>query len=132
VPNYFGAGAISTRRFSALPFAVALSATGWVAAQFQSGNVAVLRGLRLATGYTGLVASSVLDPDDPTTQRIAGVEWREAGYAWTRTPDHMARARLVSTAQPSADNTTVDPRRTTNENPARRATSAPHSTWATG
>jgi hypothetical protein len=68
-----------------------------------SGNVAVLRGLRLATGYTGLVASSVLDPDDPTTQRIAGVDWREAGYAWTRTPDHMARARLVATAQPSAD-----------------------------
>jgi hypothetical protein len=68
-----------------------------------SGNIAVLRGLRLATGYTGLVASSVLDPDDPTTQRIAGVEWREAGYAWTRTPDHMARARLVATARPSAD-----------------------------
>ena len=63
----------------------------------------MLRGLRLTSGYTGLVASSVLDPDDPTTQRIAGVAWREAGYTWTRTPDHMPRARLVSTAQPSAD-----------------------------
>jgi hypothetical protein len=68
-----------------------------------SSNVAVLRGLRLASGYTGLVASSVLDPDDPTTQRIAGVAWREAGYTWTRTSNPMPRARLVSTARATAD-----------------------------
>ena len=68
-----------------------------------SSNVAVLRGLRLASGYTGLVATSVLDPDDRITQRIAGVAWRQVGYTWTRTSDGMSRARLVSTAQPSAD-----------------------------
>jgi hypothetical protein len=68
-----------------------------------SSNVGVLRGLRLMSGYTGLVASSVLDPDDQTTQRIAGVAWREVGYTWTPTADRMSRARLVSTAQPSAD-----------------------------
>jgi hypothetical protein len=68
-----------------------------------SSNVAVLRGLRLASGYTGLVASSVLDPDDRTTQQIAGVAWREVGYTWTRTSNPMPRARLVSTVQQSAD-----------------------------
>jgi len=68
-----------------------------------SSNVAVLRGLRLASGYTGLVASSVLDPDDRTTQEIAGVAWREVGYTWTRTSNPMPRARLVSTVQQSAD-----------------------------
>lgn len=68
-----------------------------------SSNAAVLRGLRLASGYTGLVAASVLDPDDRITQRIAGVAWREVGYDWTRTPDGMSRARVVATAQSSAD-----------------------------
>jgi hypothetical protein len=68
-----------------------------------SSNVAVLRGLRLASGYTGLVASSVLDPDDRTTQQIAGVAWREDGYTWTRTSNPMPRARLVPTARATAD-----------------------------
>lgn len=68
-----------------------------------SSNAAVLRGLRLASGYTGLVASSVLDPDDQTTQQIAGVAWREVGYTWTRTSNPMPRARLVSTVQQTAD-----------------------------
>ena len=68
-----------------------------------SSNVAVLRGLRLASGYTGLVASSILDPDDQTTQQIAGVAWREVGYTWTRTSNPMPRARLVPAAQATAD-----------------------------
>ena len=68
-----------------------------------SSNVAVLRGLRLTQGYTGLVASSVLDPNDRITQRIAGVAWREAAYTWIRMPDSMPRARLVSTVRRSDD-----------------------------
>jgi len=68
-----------------------------------SGNVAILSGLRLTPGYTGLVPSSVLDPADPLTQRIAGVSWRETGAGWVRLRDGMPRARLVSAAQPSAD-----------------------------
>jgi hypothetical protein len=68
-----------------------------------SSNVAVLRGLRLASGYTGLVASSVLDPDDRTTQEIAGVAWREVGYTWTRTANPMPRARLVSSVSRGHD-----------------------------
>ena len=68
-----------------------------------SSNVAVLRGLRLASGYTGLVASSVLDPDDRTTQQIAGVAWREIGYTWTRTSNPMPRARLVSSVRRGHD-----------------------------
>jgi hypothetical protein len=67
------------------------------------GNVAVLRGLRLTPGYTGLTSSSVLDPADALTQRIAGVAWRESGRTWMRVPDGMPRARLVSVAQPSVD-----------------------------
>ncbi len=67
------------------------------------GNVAVLRGLRLTPGYTGLVPSSVLDPADPLTHRIAGVGWRPRGTTWERVPDSMPRARLVSIAQPSLD-----------------------------
>ena len=66
-------------------------------------NLAVLRGLRLTPGYSGLVASSVLDPADPTAQRIAGVSWRAAGPTWQRVTGTMPRARLVAIAQPSVD-----------------------------
>jgi hypothetical protein len=68
-----------------------------------SGNVAVLRGLRLTPGYTGLVSSSVLDPADGLTQQIAGVAWRENGGAWVRVSDSMPRARLVSAARSTVD-----------------------------
>jgi len=67
------------------------------------GNVAVLRGLRLTPGYTGLASSSVLDPTDALTQQIAGVAWRESGTTWVRVPDSMPRARLVSVARYSID-----------------------------
>jgi len=67
------------------------------------GNVAVLRGFRLTPGYSGLVASSVLDPANPVAHQIAGVAWRETGYTWERVTHPMARARLVASAQTSAD-----------------------------
>jgi hypothetical protein len=66
-------------------------------------NVAVLRELRLTPGYSGLVASSFLDPADPVAQRIAGVAWRAGGATWERVADTMPRARLVSTVQSSTD-----------------------------
>ncbi len=66
-------------------------------------NLPLLRGLRLATGYFGLETSSVLDPTDPLTQRLAGVAWRPSGTTWVPVPDSMPRARLVSTAQRSRD-----------------------------
>jgi hypothetical protein len=66
-------------------------------------NLPVLRGLKLATGYFGLETSSVLDPLDPLTERIAGVAWHPIGSAWARVVDAMPRARMVSTVQYSAD-----------------------------
>jgi hypothetical protein len=68
------------------------------------GNLAVLRGMRLTPGYTGLAPASVLDIADPDVQRIAGVDWREtADGHWLRVPNRMTRARLVSTVQHSGD-----------------------------
>ena len=66
-------------------------------------NLAVLRGMRLTPGYTGLAPSSVLEPTDPIAQRIAGVEWREVEYKWVPLPDSMPRARLMSSIQRSHD-----------------------------
>jgi hypothetical protein len=61
----------------------------------------VLRGVRLATGYTGLAVTSTLDPADPVTQRIAGVAWRETSNGWMPVPDAMPRARLLTVARAS-------------------------------
>lgn len=36
---------------------------------------AVLRGLRLTMGYTGLYAAQVLDPRDRVTERLSGLTW---------------------------------------------------------
>jgi len=66
-------------------------------------NVAVMRGFRIMPGYTGLVASSVLDASNPTAQRLAGVIWRETGYDWAPLSDTMPRARLLANARPVAD-----------------------------
>ncbi len=68
-----------------------------------SGNVAVLRGLRLTPGYTGLVSSSVLEPGDSLSERIAGVAWRQTETAWLRLPGTMPRARLVPVARLSTN-----------------------------
>ncbi len=66
-------------------------------------NLPLLRGLRLATGYFGLETSSVLDPADPMTHRIAGIAWRPNGTTWVPVADSMPRARLVSMAQSSGN-----------------------------
>ena len=66
-------------------------------------NLAVLRGMRLTPGYTGLAPLSVLDSSDPIAQRVAGVAWREIEYTWVRLPDSMPRARLVSSVRRGHD-----------------------------
>jgi len=66
-------------------------------------NLALLRGIRLQTGYFGLETSSVLDSDDPVTLRIAGARWRPDGTHWAAVSDTMPRARLVSRAQVSSN-----------------------------
>ena len=66
-------------------------------------NLPILLGLRLTSGYNGVEPASVLDPNDPLTQRVAGVTWRASGTGWVSVPDSMPRARLISTAQPSRD-----------------------------
>jgi len=66
-------------------------------------NLAVLRGMRLTPGYTGLAPLSMLDASDRIAQRVAGVEWREIEYTWLRLPDTMPRARLVSSIRRGHD-----------------------------
>jgi hypothetical protein len=66
-------------------------------------DLPVLRGLRLATGYFGIETTSVLDPADPVTERVAGVSWRPAGPKWERVSESMPRARLVAVARRSSD-----------------------------
>ena len=50
-------------------------------------NLGVLRDLKLSTGYMALVPASVLDPNDPLTQRLAGVKWRWNGTDWFEVAD---------------------------------------------
>lgn len=66
-------------------------------------NLGVLRGLRLSSGYAGLMPASVLDPNDPLVARLGGVSWRLVGSTWTAVMDPMPRARLVADARASRD-----------------------------
>jgi hypothetical protein len=66
-------------------------------------NLGVLSGLRLSSGYAGLIPASVLDPNDAIVARLGGVSWRLAGSTWTRVDDPMPRARLVADARVSHD-----------------------------
>jgi hypothetical protein len=59
-------------------------------------HLAILRGLRLTSGYTGLYPKSVLDFSDPAVQRLAGLTWRGDGDRWERVPDALPRARLIA------------------------------------
>ena len=76
------------------------------------GNTAILRGIHLTTGYTGLTPASELDPAERLTQRLAGAKWRHHGQAWVAATDSMPRARLVAAAHASnniaADLQTID------------------------
>ena len=77
-------------------------------------HLAILRGLRLTAGYTGLYPRSVLDFANPITQRLAGIRWRGDGDLWQRVDDALPRARLVAEARLSldaaADLSTIDVR----------------------
>lgn len=73
-------------------------------------NVTVLRDLRISMAYVALVPASALDPADPASRRLAGVNWRHDGKDWIRLADAMPRARLVSRAERS-ENIPVDVRR---------------------
>ena len=66
-------------------------------------DLPLLRDVRLVTGYFGLETSSVLDPADSVTARLAGVKWRPIGAIWAQVQDRLPRARLVSKAQVSRD-----------------------------
>lgn len=70
---------------------------------FFEANLGVLRGVRLSSGYAGLMPASVLDPADELTARLGGVSWRFVDHAWTRVPDPLPRARLLSTVRVSRD-----------------------------
>jgi hypothetical protein len=70
-------------------------------------DLPLFRGLRLATGYFGVETSSVLDPRDPLTERLAGVAWRPNATKWAPVLESMPRARLVSMARRS-DNIRTD------------------------
>ena len=70
---------------------------------FFEANLGVLRGVRLSSGYAGLMPASVLDPADELTARLGGVSWRFADHAWARVPGPLPRARLVSDVRVSRD-----------------------------
>lgn len=68
----------------------------WRPPQIFDGNLAVLRGVRLADGYLALSPRRVFDPARPAAQRLAGVTWSWDGARWGRVTDPMPRARLVA------------------------------------
>ncbi len=79
-------------------------------------HLAILRGLRLTTGYTGLYPRSTLDFAEPETQRLAGIRWRGDGDHWQLVEGALPRARLLAATRVSqnaaADLPTVDVRET--------------------
>ncbi|HKV98384.1 MAG TPA: hypothetical protein VJN96_01105, partial [Vicinamibacterales bacterium] len=72
-------------------------------ANFFEANLGVLRGVRLSSGYAGLMPASVLDAADERTARLGGVSWRFVDKAWARVPDPLPRARLLSDVRVSRD-----------------------------
>lgn len=69
---------------------------------FFEANLGVLRGVRLSSGYAGLMPASVLNPSDELAARLGGVSWRFVDKTWRRVPDPMPRARLVADARVSS------------------------------
>ena len=66
-------------------------------------HLAILRGLRLTSGYTGLYPRSTLDFASPTTELLAGIRWRGDGDRWQRVDHPLPRARMIATARVSQD-----------------------------
>ena len=64
-------------------------------------SLAILRGLRLTTGYTGLYMRATLDMSQPVTERLAGIKWRGDGEQWHLVEDRLPRARLLAAAKVS-------------------------------
>jgi hypothetical protein len=79
-------------------------------------NKYALWRFRSSIAYLGLVQSSILDPDSPSIQRIAGVQWNWTPSGWFPVGGTLPRARLVVdrrvSANPAADVETIDPART--------------------
>lgn len=77
---------------------------------------AILNGLRLTRGYTGLYPQSRLDFGDPAVEHLAGVQWRGDGDRWTAEANPLPRARLLAHVEASNDAAvnvrTTDPART--------------------
>jgi hypothetical protein len=64
-------------------------------------HLAILRGLRLTTGYTGLYPRSTLNFGTAAVERLAGIVWRGDGDRWTRVTDPLPRARMIARAEVS-------------------------------
>lgn len=67
------------------------------------GDVLVMRGYRLASGYVGLRPTRTLSADDVTGQRLLGVRWVFRNGRWSEVVDPLPRARLVADARVSQD-----------------------------
>ena len=66
-------------------------------------HLAILRGLRLVGGYTGLYQQSQLDVGNKTTQLLAGIRWRGDGDDWEPVTEALPRARLLAKGRVIAD-----------------------------
>jgi hypothetical protein len=62
------------------------------------GDVLVMRGYRLASGYVGLRPTRILSPDEVIGQRLLGVHWVFRDGRWGEVPDPLPRVRLVTDA----------------------------------
>jgi hypothetical protein len=78
-------------------------------------NTLVFRGLHIVDGYVGLTPRRVLDPNSPTTWRLAAVEWlldQPWGGKWSRLTGSFPHVRLVPRAfmsnRPKSDLDTID------------------------
>jgi hypothetical protein len=75
-------------------------------------SAAILRGLRLSSGYTGLYPQSQLDFGKETTALLAGVRWRSDGDHWQPMAEALARTRLLAkgrvTSNAAADLSSTD------------------------
>ena len=58
--------------------------------------LAILRGLWLTFGYTGLYPQSKLAVGNKTTELLAGIRWRGDGDRWERVTEALPRARLLA------------------------------------
>jgi hypothetical protein len=70
---------------------------------FFEPNLGVLRGVRLSSGYAGLITGVGAGPGRRLTARLGGVSWRFADHAWAGVPDPVPRARLLSDVRVSRD-----------------------------